>query len=159
MDSLFIRKLIEFISYKRMEIFQGMFYKLYEKYDGDWDRFVDDWFEKYSYTTSKEYFIGDAFKEDFDIFYKTKKNTLKAYVRAYWSFCLNPQNKPHHVKTAMEFFGLSELDEQKLKKAYRRMVREYHPDIHPNKKLATQKIVEINHYYQILKAYINKFGG
>ncbi|MCX7759624.1 MAG: DnaJ domain-containing protein [Hydrogenothermaceae bacterium] len=159
MSSLFMRKMVEFISYKRMELFQGMFYKLFEKYNGDWDRFVDDWFEKYSYITLKEYFIEDTFKEDFEDFYKKRKNVLKAYIKAYWSFCMNPQSKPAHIKSSMEFFGLEKLDEKELKKKYREMVKQYHPDTHPDKKFATQKMVEINHHYQILKAFIKKVGG
>lgn len=157
--SLFMSKMVEFISYKRMELFQGMFLKLFEKYNGDWDRFVDDWFEKYSYYTLREFFVEDVFKEEFERFYKKRKNTLKAYVKAYWSFCLNPNNKPHHVKAAMEFFQLEKLEEKELKKKYREMVKRYHPDIYPDKKVATRKMIEINHYYQILKAYINRPGG
>lgn len=157
--SLFMTKMVEFISHKRMELFQGMFLKLFEKYNGDWDRFVDDWFEKYSYHTLREFFVEDVFKEEFDKFYRKKKSTLKAYVKAYWSFCLNPNNKPHHIKTAMEFFNLEKLDEKELKKKYREMVKQYHPDIYPDKKVATRKMIEINHYYQILKAYINRPGG
>lgn len=157
--SVFMSKVVEFISHQRMELFQGMFLKLFEKYNGDWDRFVDDWFERYSYQILREFFVEDIFKEDFDRFYKTKKNVLKAYVRAYWSFCLNPADKPHHLKTAMEFFGLTKLNEKELKKKYRQMVKQFHPDIYPDKKFATKKMVEINHYYQILMAYITKFGG
>lgn len=157
--SVFMIKVVEFISYRRMELFQGMFLKLFEKYDGDWDRFVDEWFEKYSYNKMREFFIEDVFKEEFDKFYKVKKNILKAYVKAYWSFCLNPDNKPHHLKAAMDFFGLKKLDEKELKRAYRQMVKQFHPDIYPDRKFATRKMIEVNHYYQILTAYIGKFGG
>ncbi|MGC8677819.1 MAG: J domain-containing protein [Hydrogenobaculum sp.] len=39
----------------------------------------------------------------------------------------------------MKFFGLEELDEDRLKKAYRKMMKEYHPDKVKDKKNITQE--------------------
>ena len=59
----------------------------------------------------------------------------------------------------MDYFGLKELNMKELKKVYREMVKKYHPDVYPDKKEGTMKTIEINHYYQILKTYIEKLGG
>jgi hypothetical protein len=157
--SLFLYKLLEFINDKRMELFQSMFYNLYEKYDRDSEKFIEDWFEKYTYITLRRFFKEDFFKEDLDLFFQKNKNVLKSYVKAYWAFCNNPNSKPYYVKEAMDYFCLEELNMKELKKVYREMVKKYHPDVYPDKKEGTIKMIEINHYYQILKTYIEKLGG
>lgn len=157
--SLFLLKTIEFINNKRMELFQSMFYNLYEKYNGNPDMFVEDWFEKYAYYTLRKYLREDFFKEDFEEFYSKQKKILKSYIKAYWAFCNNPDAKPYYVKESMNFFNIKELNMQELKKVYREMVKKYHPDIYPDKKEGTLKMIEINHHYQILKAYLENMGG
>jgi hypothetical protein len=152
-------KVIEFLSNKRMDLFQSLFFNLYEKYKGDADLFLEEWFRKYAYMTLKNYFKEDVFANDFEEFFKKKKHILKTYVKAYWSFCNEPTARPTHVKIAMDFFEITELSKENLKKKYREMVKIYHPDVHPNKKEATLKMMEINHHYQILKAFIEKYGG
>lgn len=154
-----IKKIVEFISHKRMDLFQGMFFKLFEKYDGDWDKFLDEWFEYHSYRILKEYFREEIFKEDLDRFYSERRDVIRAYIKAYWSFCLNPNKRSNNLKNAMEYFNIEELEESELKKRYREMVKKYHPDVNPDKAYANQKMIEINHYFQILKAYISKTKG
>ena len=47
--------------------------------------------------------------------------------------------------------GVSEgADEKELKKAYRRLAQQYHPDKHPGDKEAEEKFKEISHAYDIL---------
>ncbi|MFN3977646.1 MAG: DnaJ domain-containing protein [Sulfurihydrogenibium azorense] len=156
---MFIVKIMEFINSKRMDLFQSLFFNLYEKYNGDADYFVEEWFRRYTYATLKTYFKEDLFRNDLDEFFNKNKNVIKAYVKAYWSFCNDPNARPHHIKVAMDFFGIKELSEKELKEKFREMVKLYHPDIHPNKKEATLKMMEINHHYQILKAFLEKYGG
>ncbi|MEW6656318.1 MAG: DnaJ domain-containing protein [Aquificota bacterium] len=157
MGSVFLKKVMEFINEKRIDIFQAVFYKLFEKYGGDLDRFIDEWFVEYSYKTLNAYFNEELFKEDFEVFYRKKANIIRAYVKAYWSYCLNPYKRPHSIEIAMSFFDLKDLDEKELKRKYRDIVKIYHPDIYSDKRSANEKLKEVNHYYQILKAYIAKF--
>jgi len=156
---MFIVKIMEFISNKRMDLFQSMFFNLYERYNGDTDRFLEDWFKNHTYFILKNYFIEEYFKEHFENFFNKRKNVIKSYVKAYWSFCISPDAKPNQVKVALDFFGIKELSYEELKKKYRSMVKKYHPDIYPDKKEAVEKMIEINHYYQILKAFLEKYGG
>ena len=50
-----------------------------------------------------------------------------------------------------EILGVSrEATLEEIKKAYRRLVRKYHPDLNPGDKAAAEKIKEINRVYEIL---------
>ena len=55
----------------------------------------------------------------------------------------------------MNFFGLEELDEEKLKSAYRKMVRENHPDRVGKSRESHMRMVKINYYYQVLRRYLS----
>ncbi len=55
-------------------------------------------------------------------------------------------------------------DEKEIKKAYRKMARQHHPDINPNDKNAEARFKEINEAYQVLsdkekRALFDQFGS
>jgi curved DNA-binding protein len=43
-----------------------------------------------------------------------------------------------------------DADEKAIKSAYRKLARQYHPDVHPNKKQAEARFKEINEAYEVL---------
>ena len=50
-----------------------------------------------------------------------------------------------------EILGVSrDADETELKKAYRKLAKQYHPDMNPNDKDAEAKFKEINEAYAVL---------
>lgn len=54
-------------------------------------------------------------------------------------------------KDYYEVLGISrDADENEIKKAYRRLAREYHPDVNPGDNNAEEKFKEINEAYEIL---------
>ncbi len=54
-------------------------------------------------------------------------------------------DNPHKV------LGVNEgASQEEIKKAYRRLVKQYHPDLHPNDPNAAKKITEINEAYDML---------
>lgn len=55
------------------------------------------------------------------------------------------------VKDPYEVLGLSPgASTEEIKKAYRKKTKEYHPDLHPNDPVATQKMAEVNEAYDML---------
>ncbi|SMP00463.1 DnaJ domain-containing protein [Venenivibrio stagnispumantis] len=151
---LFFYKVIDYIYSKQMELFQSMFFKLYREYNSDIDKFYNAWFENYTLNLMLKFFRKEEFYESYVLYNLRKKSIIKSYIKAYWSFCKNPEKYPYYIKEAMDYFGLKKLTKNELKKKYREFAKKYHPDLNKNKKEATLKMLEINHYYQILKSYV-----
>lgn len=45
-----------------------------------------------------------------------------------------------------------EATEEDIKKAYRRLVKQYHPDLHPGDEAAARKMSEVNEAYELIKS-------
>ncbi len=64
-----------------------------------------------------------------------------------------------------QLLGVSKTaDEKEIKKAYRKLAREYHPDLHPDDKTAEEKFKQINEAHEVLsdpekRAQYNQFGS
>lgn len=55
------------------------------------------------------------------------------------------------VRSYYEILGVPETaTSDEIKKSFRRLVRQFHPDVHPDKKLAQKAFVQINEAYQTL---------
>ncbi len=152
----FYVKVFDYIFDKRLDLFQAMFYKLYEDFRGDEELFLRTWFEGYAKQKLLKYFPLWDLLEYYPEYVVRRKAVLKSYINTYWRFCHNPYRYPTKVKEAMEFFGMEELTLQELKKRYRQMIKKYHPDTHPNKKEAHRYMLLINYHYQVLLGYLNK---
>ena len=63
-----------------------------------------------------------------------------------------------------EVLGVSKTaSEDEIKKAYRKLARQYHPDLHPDDKDCAEKFKEVNEAYEVLsdsskKARYDQFG-
>ena len=68
------------------------------------------------------------------------------------------------TKDLYEVLGVSrDASDEEMKKAYKKMVKKYHPDLNPDSKTAEEKMKEVNHAYDILsdsekKARYDQFG-
>ncbi len=155
MDS-FCRKVIEYMYENKLNQFISSFYELYTKYNhlGE-ERFLREWFNRSIIRDLIFYFPPSTIITSFEELRHTKEHLVRTYVRTYWSFCKNPKKYPVRIEEAMEFFGLEELDEGKLKVRYRKLVRENHPDRIGRSKEAHMKMVKINYYYQVLRRYLS----
>lgn len=67
-------------------------------------------------------------------------------------------------KDLYEVLGVSrDASDAEIKKAYKKMVKKYHPDLNPDSKTAEEKMKEVNHAYEVLsdpqkKARYDQFG-
>ncbi|MDU5504394.1 MAG: DnaJ domain-containing protein, partial [Anaerococcus vaginalis] len=49
-----------------------------------------------------------------------------------------------------EILGVDKkADAEKIKKAYRKLAKKYHPDLHPDDKEASKKFAKINEAYEV----------
>ncbi len=55
------------------------------------------------------------------------------------------------IRDYYEILGVSpEATHEEIKKSFRRLVRQFHPDVHPDKKIAEKAFVQINEAYKVL---------
>ncbi len=55
------------------------------------------------------------------------------------------------IRNPYEVLGVSEgASAEEIKRAYRRLAKQYHPDLHPNDPTATEKMQQINEAYDML---------
>ncbi|EDP75228.1 J domain-containing protein [Hydrogenivirga sp. 128-5-R1-1] len=154
--SSFCRKVIEYMYENRLNQFISSFYELYQKYrDLGEEDFLREWFHRSIIRDLVYYFPPSTLITSFEEFQSSRGHLLRTYVKTYWGFCQNPKKHPVKIEEAMEFFGLKELTENKLKVRYRRLVREHHPDRVGKSREAHTMMVKINYYYQILRRYLS----
>jgi len=155
MDS-FCRRVVEFMYEDRLNQFISSFYELYVRYNhlGE-EGFLREWFNKSIIRSLVFYFPPSLIITSFEELRRAKEHLVRTYVRTYWSFCKNPRKYPVKIEEAMKFFGLEELSEEELKAAYRRLVKENHPDRVGRSKEAHMNMVKINYYYQVLRRYLS----
>ncbi len=155
MDS-FCRRVVEFMYEDRLNQFISSFYELYLRYNhlGE-EGFLREWFNRPIIKNLIFYFPPSAIITSFEELRHKKEHLVRTYVRTYWSFCRNPRKYPVKIEEAMNFFGLEDLDEEKLKSAYRKMVRENHPDRVGKSRESHMRMVKINYYYQVLRRYLS----
>lgn len=152
----FYYKVFDYIYKKRLELFQALFYDLYKGFGGKQEEFLKAWFEYYTVRKLLSHFPFEDIFAYYPKFAYERRSLLKSYIRTYWSFCQRPFRYPTKVQESMNFFGLRELSEDSLKRAYRKMVRSYHPDKHPDRSLAHKKMLLINYHYQVLLSYLKE---
>ncbi|MGC8588473.1 MAG: J domain-containing protein [Hydrogenobaculum sp.] len=152
----FHEKIVDYIYQNRLSEFQSSFFNLYREYRYlNEEEFIKEWFDKFIIKTLYKYMPYTKLVECFDRYCSLRKNITKSYVSTYWRFCRNPKGFSSKISDSMKFFGLEELDEDRLKKAYRKMMKEYHPDKVKDKKISHEKTVLINYHYQVLLSYLN----
>ena len=155
MDS-FCRRVVEYMYESRLNQFISSFYELYDRYNhlGE-EGFLREWFNRSIIKDLVFYFPPSMIITSFEELRHSKEHLIRTYVRTYWSFCRNPRRYPVKIEEAMKFFGLEDLDEEKLKASYRRLVKENHPDKVGRSKEAHLMMVKINYYYQVLRRYLS----
>lgn len=153
----FHERMVDFVYQNRLSEFQASFFSLYKHYSnlGE-EEFVKEWFDKFIIKSLHKYMPYSKLVECFDKYCLSKKSITKSYVNTYWRFCRNPKAISSKLGDSMKFFDLEDLDEEKLKKAYREMIKKYHPDATKDKNLSHEKTVLINYHYQVLLAYLNQ---
>ncbi len=152
----FHEKVIDYLYENRLSEFQSSFFTLYRQYAYlDEESFIKEWFDKFIIKALYKYIPYAKLVECFDNYRASKKPITKSYVSTYWKFCRNPRSFSSKISSSLKFFGIEELDEDFIRKAYRKMMKECHPDRLKDKKLSHEKTVLINYHYQMLLGYIN----
>lgn len=153
--STFCKKVIEHMYDSRLEDFISSFYELYNKYKHlDEDAFFKEWFDRFVVRNLMKYFSPIIITENLEDVRLLKRRAYVAYVKTYWSLCSYPRRYPSKVEEAKRFFNIKELTPETLKRAYRRLVKEHHPDVVGKDKNSHVNMVKINYYYQILRSYL-----
>ncbi len=99
-----------------------------------------------------------------DLFQKTNAHYAKEYINleTYEKGQETPDHRPirffdENLAEQYEILGLKQgSTEQEIKKAYRKLVLEWHPDKHENKAMAQQMMQKINQAYEALLAFRNQ---
>lgn len=154
----FYLRVFEYIYNHRLELFQSFFYDLYNSFNGKHEEFFKSWFEKYTLRKLLKYFPIEEIINYYPQYVTRKRNVVMSYIKTYWGFCEKPSLYTPKVRESMNFFGIKELTEKEVKRAYRRMVKAYHPDNLKDKTLAHKKMLLINYHYQVLLAYIRRLN-
>ncbi len=152
----FYFKVFDYIYTKRLELFQSFFYELYKNFEGKQEELFKTWFENYTIKKALGYFPIEDVLKYYPQYALGKRNLILSYVKTYWSFCQRPALYPGKIKESMNFFGIESLTEKEVKKAYRRLVKENHPDRLGDKSLAHKRMLLINYHYQVLIGYIRR---
>ncbi|WP_254426292.1 J domain-containing protein [Pampinifervens florentissimum] len=155
----FYFRVFDYIYRKRLELFQSLFYDLYRSFDGKHEEFLKTWFESYMIKKLFKYFPIEDVITYYPQFALRKRSLVASYVKTYWRFCQKPNLYPAKIRESMEFFGLNSLNEQELKRAYRKLVKLNHPDKAEDKRVAHKKMLLINYHYQVLIGYIRRFNN
>jgi hypothetical protein len=152
----FYDKVVDYVYQNRLSEFQSSFFRLYNEYCYlNEEEFIKEWFDKFIIKTLHKYMSYSKLVECFDSYCCSRKPITKSYVSTYWRFCKNPKSFSSKISSSMGFFGLEELTEESLKKAYRKMMKENHPDKIEDKKQSHENTVLINFHYQVLLSYLN----
>lgn len=148
----FYKKVLDYIYDKRLEMFQAMFYSLYDQYgrSNSVDEFLKTWFDRYALKKLVNYFPFEDIADYYYSYVKTKRKIIKSYVTTYWSFYNNPYIRSSKLRESLEFFGMRDLDLKQLKKTYRNLIKKYHPDVYHDRKEAHKKMLLINYHYQVI---------
>ena len=154
--SAFCKKVVEYMYENRLNEFLSSFYELYMQYKhlGE-ENFFREWFDRSIIRQLVSYFPPSVLVPSFQEVKNTKGRLLRTYVKTYWEFCKNPRKYPVRIEEALKFFGLEELSEEALRKRYRELVRQFHPDRAGKRKETHMMMVKVNYYYQVLRRYLS----
>ncbi len=152
----FYHKVFDYVYTKRLELFQSLFYELYRSFEDRQEELLQLWFERYTLRKLLKYFPLEDLVAFYPEYAVKKRSLILSYIKTYWKYCRVPRLYPAKVKESMDFFQLQEVSLPALKKAYRSMVRKYHPDTYPNRREAHRRMLLINYHYQVLLSYLRE---
>ena len=153
--SAFCKKAMEYMYNTKLDQFVSSFHELYSKYNHlDSEDFVREWFDRSVIRCMIDFFPLSHLIKSYEEIGKLKRKLFSTYVKTYWDFCKNPKKHPARIEEAIRFFNLQKLEEKELKKKYRELAKQFHPDISGKTKSTHVTMVKINYYYQILRRYL-----